>query len=47
LTYAVGRRLELSDQEAVEDLTKELANDGYRLRGLIQRVATSKPFLTK
>ena len=47
LSYALGRRLELSDQEAVDDITKEFANDGYKLNGLIQRVVASEPFRTK
>ena len=47
LTYALGRRLELSDQEAVDDITKGFAADGYKLRGLIQNVVASTPFQTK
>jgi len=47
LEYAIGRRLELSDQQAVDDMTTEFAADGYRMRGLIQRVVASELFQTK
>lgn len=47
LTYAVGRKLELGDQETIDELTDKFASDDYRLRGLIHKVVTSTPFLTK
>lgn len=47
LTYALGRRLELSDQETVDDLTIQFAANHYRLRGLIQDIVASAPFQTK
>ncbi len=47
LTYALGRRLELSDQTAVDTLTTDFAADDYRLRKLILGIASSSPFLTK
>ncbi|MEQ8785438.1 MAG: DUF1592 domain-containing protein [Pirellulaceae bacterium] len=47
LTYAVGRRLELSDEPVVDDITREFAADDYRMRGLIQRVVASSLFQTK
>jgi len=47
LTYAVGRRLELSDQPAIDDLTGKFAADGYRMRNLIHTIVGSDPFRTK
>lgn len=47
LAYSIGRRLELSDQQAIDDLTKTFKQDGFRLRSLIKQVAASRPFLTK
>ncbi len=47
LTYAIGRRLELSDQKAVDDITSKFAADDYRLRSLMQKVVASEPFQTK
>ena len=47
LTYAVGRRLELSDQQAVDDLSSNFAADGYRMRRLVHAVVSSEPFQTK
>lgn len=47
LTYALGRRLELSDQPAVDDITEALASDDFRLRGLIHKVVASPLFQTK
>ena len=46
-TYAVGRRLELSDQVAIDRLTREFAGNEYRIRGLIHNIVTSELFLTK
>ncbi len=47
LTYALGRSLELGDEPALDALTDDFAQDGYRLPGLIQAIATSEPFLTR
>lgn len=47
LMYALGRRLELSDQPEVVKLTKQFASDDYRLRNLIQSLVTSEAFQTK
>ncbi len=47
LTYAVGRSLELSDQEAIESLTADFIAHDYQLHYLVQAVITSQPFLTK
>ncbi|HBJ35368.1 MAG TPA: hypothetical protein DDZ51_11580, partial [Planctomycetaceae bacterium] len=47
LTYALGRRLELSDQEAIDQLTAQFAADDYPMRRLIHQVVFSSPFQTK
>lgn len=47
MSYALGRRLELSDDTAVNELTRQFAEDGYRIRGLIQSVVASQSFQTK
>jgi hypothetical protein len=44
LTYALGRKLELSDQPTVNRLTTEFAADGYRLKSLIQNVVKTSAF---
>lgn len=47
LTYAVGRRLELSDQPAIDELTEKFAANDYRLRQLVQSIVASELFHTK
>lgn len=47
LTYAMGRELELSDQQAIDDLQSKFAADGYRLQSLIHAIVQSEPFQTK
>ena len=47
LTYALGRQLELSDQETVNDLVARLAKNDYHLRDLVYQVVVSRPFMTK
>ena len=44
LAYALGRRLEGYDEIVVDDLTHEVAEDGYRMQTLIKGVVTSYPF---
>ncbi|MBM3965644.1 MAG: DUF1592 domain-containing protein [Planctomycetes bacterium] len=46
-TYALGRRLELTDQPTMDALTTQFAANDYRLRGLIQSIVGSELFLTK
>jgi mono/diheme cytochrome c family protein len=46
-TYALGRRMELSDQATIERLTNEFAANEYRIRGLIHNIVASELFLTK
>lgn len=47
LTYALGRRLELVDEQAVDDLTAKFINSDYRIRDLIHLVVHSKTFQSK
>jgi hypothetical protein len=47
LTYAVGRRLEFSDQPTIDQLTQAFVADQYRLAGLVKNITASKVFLTK
>ncbi|MFT7644337.1 MAG: hypothetical protein ACI9G1_006104 [Pirellulaceae bacterium] len=47
LTYSLGRRLELSDQRAVDDITNKWKSQGFRLRDLVQNVVASEPFQVK
>jgi hypothetical protein len=44
LAYALGRRLEGYDEIVVDNLTQEVAGDGYRMQTLIKSVVTSYPF---
>ena len=47
LTYALGRRLEITDEKAVEDLTGKFIANNFRIKPLIQLVVASKTFQTK
>jgi hypothetical protein len=47
LTYALGRRLELSDRAAIDDLTKQFIDSKYVLGTLIHSVVRCEPFHTK
>jgi len=47
LTYALGRRLELSDEEAIDDLTEKFAADGFKLQRLIHSIVRNERFQTK
>ena len=44
LGYALGRKLEGYDEIVVDNLMRDLAGDGYRMRALITGVVTSYPF---
>lgn len=46
-TYALGRRLELSDQVTIDQLSRDFAVNEYRIRDLIHNIVTSELFLTK
>ncbi|MFP6762682.1 MAG: DUF1592 domain-containing protein [Planctomycetaceae bacterium] len=47
LTYALGRSLELSDRQTIDDLTESLSAEDYHLRPLILRIVASELFQTK
>ena len=47
LTYALGRSLGPADEPVVERLTREFAENDYRLDKLIRSVVRSDAFLTK
>ncbi len=47
LTYALGRSLELIDQEEIGSITSRFAEDNYRLRSLVQLIVASESFRTK
>ena len=47
LAYALGRRLEGYDEIVVDNLTREVADDGYRMQTLIKGVVTSYPFTNR
>ena len=44
LTYAIGRPLDVVDQESVQDLAQRFADKDYRMRDLIQLVVSSQLF---
>ncbi len=44
LAYALGRKLEGYDEIVVDDLMREAATDGYRMRTILNGVVTSYPF---
>lgn len=44
LAYALCRKLEGYDEIVVDELTQEIAQDGYRMRTLVTEVVTSYPF---
>ena len=44
MTYALGRSLELGDEETVDDLTARFIASDYRLQQLITMIVTSEPF---
>lgn len=47
LTYALGRRLELSDESAVADLYKNFQSQNFGVRDVVKSVVLSEPFRTK
>ena len=47
LTYALGRPIQLTDQNAVQDLSSSFRTDNYRLRNLIAQLVLSPTFRTK
>ena len=47
LAYALGRSLELGDEETINRLTERFVAGGYNLRQLIEQIAVCDPFMTK
>ena len=47
LTYALGRSLELTDEEAIDQLTADFIQNDFQLHRLVQEVASSNAFLSK
>ncbi len=47
LTYAMGRKLELTDQEVVNEITAQFASNDYELKSLIHLIVASEPFQGK
>ena len=47
LTYALGRKLELTDEPAIDDLTNKFVKNDYRLGDLVTQIVTSESFQTK
>ena len=47
LTYALGRRLELSDEAAIDDLTEKFVANEYKLNSLVRDIVLSETFQTK
>lgn len=45
LAYALGRGITWTDENAVEELTRRFAANGYKLPALIADIVTSEPFL--
>jgi hypothetical protein len=44
LSYALGRKLEIYDLPAVQEIQAAAAKDGYRLQTIIEGIVTSYPF---
>ena len=47
LAYALGRSLALSDNLLIQEIRRELADDGYRFETVIDSIVTSRQFLNK
>lgn len=47
LSYSLGRSLELSDHETVDEITKQFIESDYRLKNLIQLIVASDAFGSK
>ena len=46
-SYALGRSLEITDEDDIDELAAEFAANDYRLRDLIHRLISSELFDTK
>jgi hypothetical protein len=47
LAYALGRKLESFDRPTLNELTKQLIADDYRIQGLLKGIAHSYPMRFK
>ena len=47
LSYALGRSLEFSDDQTVQDLTRQFQDNGYKLATLVEDIVLCDPFQTK
>jgi hypothetical protein len=47
LTYALGRGLERRDRIVINNITKALADDGYKFQTLINEIVRSLPFQSR
>ena len=47
LTYALGRKLEYTDEPAVRKIVRDAAANGYRWSSLILGIVDSPPFLKR
>lgn len=47
LSYALGRTLDFTDNQAVDAIVRECVDNQYRMRDLIQTVVHSRSFQTK
>ena len=47
MVYALGRPLDITDEETIADIIKQVEAKDYSSRALINAVVTSKPFLEK
>ena len=47
LSYSLGRSLEFSDEEIVEELTDQFIRNDYKLSGLIHSIVDSENFQSK
>ena len=47
LVYALGRSLLQSDEPLLADMRKTLSTRGYKFETLVQKIVTSRQFLTK
>ena len=45
--YALGRNLELSDEDLIDDLTNEFERNDHLILALIQNLVASEAFQTK
>lgn len=47
LSFALGREIEASDHSALDHITQETIDDGYRIQTLMKQIVVSEPFLQK